>query len=55
MKKYSSLSASPEPVAIAAIPFEQYLAHLEQNGYSFDFSYLLDADEDKIFTSQATL
>lgn len=29
--------------------FEQYLPYLEQNGYSFTFSYLLDADADKIF------
>lgn len=29
--------------------FEQYLGYLSQNGYSFDFSYLLNADDDKIY------
>lgn len=29
--------------------FEQYLSFLEQKGYSFDFSYLLDARDDKVF------
>lgn len=29
--------------------FEQYLEYLSQNGYSFDFSYLLNADDDKIY------
>jgi glycosyltransferase involved in cell wall biosynthesis len=29
--------------------FEQYLGYLEQNGYEFDFSYLLDQQSDKIY------
>ena len=29
--------------------FEQYLGYLENNGYSFDFSYLLDEEDDKVF------
>jgi glycosyltransferase involved in cell wall biosynthesis len=29
--------------------FEQYLSFLEQNGYSFDFSYLLNEQDDKVF------
>ncbi|HKZ67658.1 MAG TPA: hypothetical protein VJ111_14930, partial [Chitinophagaceae bacterium] len=29
--------------------FEQYLGYLENNGYSFDFSYLLDEKQDKAF------
>ena len=29
--------------------FEQYIEYLSQNGYSFDFSYLLSADDDKIY------
>ncbi|MDP4261641.1 MAG: glycosyltransferase family 4 protein [Bacteroidota bacterium] len=29
--------------------FEQYLPYLEQNGYSFEFSYLLDERDDRIF------
>jgi glycosyltransferase involved in cell wall biosynthesis len=29
--------------------FEQYLPYLEEKGYSFEFSYLLDAADDKVF------
>lgn len=29
--------------------FEQYLPYLEQNGYQFDFSYLLDENQDKVY------
>lgn len=29
--------------------FEQYLGFLEKNGYQFDFSFLLDAEQDKAF------
>jgi glycosyltransferase involved in cell wall biosynthesis len=29
--------------------FEQYLSYLEEKGYSFEFSYLLDAADDKVF------
>src|SRR6476620_10755399 len=29
--------------------FEQYLSYLEQNGYAFDFSYLLDKQADKAY------
>jgi glycosyltransferase involved in cell wall biosynthesis len=29
--------------------FEQYIEYLSQHGYSFDFSYLLGADDDKIY------
>ncbi len=35
--------------------FEQYLSFLEENGYSFDFSYLLDPQDDKIFYSQGNV
>ena len=29
--------------------FEQYLSFLEENGYSFEYSYLIDKNDDKIF------
>lgn len=29
--------------------FEQYIDYLSENGYSFDFSYLLNAEDDKIY------
>ena len=29
--------------------FEQYLPYLEENGYEFDFSYLLNEKEDRAF------
>ncbi len=31
--------------------FEQYMEFLKQNGFDYKFSYLLDADDDKIFYS----
>lgn len=35
--------------------FEQYLPHLEANGFEIDFSYLLDAHDDKIYYSRGNL
>lgn len=35
--------------------FEQYLPFLSENGYEFDFSYLLNADDDKRFYSSGHL
>ncbi len=35
--------------------FEQYLPYLEANGFSFDFSYLLNARDDKIYYSRGNL
>ena len=29
--------------------FEQYLSFLEENGYSFEYAYLIDKNDDKIF------
>lgn len=35
--------------------FEQYLSHLEEHGFRFDFSYLLNARDDKIYYSRGNL
>src|SRR5581483_10297494 len=32
--------------------FEQYLSYLEKNGFTFSWSFLLDAKDDKIFYSE---
>lgn len=32
--------------------FEQYLNHLKNNGYEYDFSFLINSDDDKIFYSK---
>ncbi|MDB5282308.1 MAG: glycosyl transferase group 1 [Bacteroidota bacterium] len=29
--------------------FEQYLGYLQQNGFDYDFSYLINAEDDKVF------
>ncbi len=35
--------------------FEQYLGYLEEQGYTFDFAFLLDAHDDRVFYSQGSL
>ncbi len=35
--------------------FEQYLAFLKKNGFDYDFSYLITAEDDKIFYSPGNL
>lgn len=35
--------------------FEQYLAFLESKGYEYDFSYLIDAEDDKVFYAPGNL
>lgn len=35
--------------------FEQYLSFLESKGYEYDFSYLIDAEDDKVFYAPGNL